>query len=85
MTAARARHLNLFLAIAIVAVPVVFVWGLLWPGRRVDATGGLHLRGRAFANHKFAGADFVGKRDGVCRLSPQIARAVATLVATPNK
>ena len=37
------------------------------------------------ANHKFAGADFVVKRDGVCRLSPQIARAVATLVATPNK
>ena len=32
MTAPRARHLNPFLAIAIVAVPVVFVWGLLWPG-----------------------------------------------------
>jgi len=37
------------------------------------------------ATRKFAAADFMVKRDGVCRLSPQLARAVATLVATPNK
>ena len=37
------------------------------------------------ATRKFAAADFIVKRDGVCRLSPQLARAVATLVATPNK
>ena len=30
------------------------------------------------ATRKFAAADFIVKRDGVCRLSPQLARAVAT-------
>ena len=29
---------------------------------------------------RFAAADFTNRRDGVCRLSPQLARAVATLV-----
>ena len=37
------------------------------------------------ATRKFAAADFIVKRDGVCRLSPQLARAVATLAAAPNK
>ena len=37
------------------------------------------------ATRKFAAADFIVKRDGVCRLSPQLARAVATLVAAPTK
>jgi CRISPR-associated protein Cas1 len=31
------------------------------------------------ATRKFAAADFIVKRDGVCRLSPQLARAVAIL------
>jgi CRISPR-associated endonuclease Cas1 len=30
---------------------------------------------------RFAAADFIMRRDGVCRLSPQLARAVATLVS----
>lgn len=33
------------------------------------------------ATRKFAAADFIVKRDGVCRLSPQLARAVAAMVA----
>ena len=37
------------------------------------------------ATRKFSAADFIVKRDGVCRLSPQLARAVATLAAAPNK
>ena len=32
------------------------------------------------ADRKFAAADFIVKRDGVCRLSPQLARAVAISV-----
>lgn len=32
------------------------------------------------ATSKFAAADFIVKRDGVCRLSPQLARAVAATV-----
>lgn len=32
------------------------------------------------ASRKFAAADFIVKRDGVCRLSPQLARAVASVV-----
>lgn len=32
------------------------------------------------ATRKFAAADFIVKRDGVCRLSPQLARVVASLV-----
>ena len=31
---------------------------------------------------QFASADFVVRRDGVCRLSPQLARAMATLVSS---
>jgi CRISPR/Cas system-associated endonuclease Cas1 len=31
--------------------------------------------------HSFSAADFVIRRDGVCRLSPQLARKVATLIA----
>lgn len=35
----------------------------------------------AFAqSRKFSGADFILRKDGVCRLSPQLARAVAALV-----
>ena len=37
------------------------------------------------ATRKFASADFIVKRDGVCRLSPQLARAVAASVAMPSK
>jgi len=34
----------------------------------------------AFAqSRKFSGADFILRKDGVCRLSPQLARVVATL------
>ena len=33
------------------------------------------------ATGKFAAADFIVKRDGVCRLSPQLARAIASIVA----
>lgn len=32
-------------------------------------------------DHTFAAADFVLRKDGVCRLSPQLARKVATLVS----
>jgi len=35
------------------------------------------------ATRTFASADFVVKRDGVCRLSPQLARAVASRVIEP--
>jgi CRISPR-associated endonuclease Cas1 len=41
---------------------------------RVDAAILQFVRGR-----KFAAADFVIRRDGVCRLSPQLARMVASL------
>ena len=34
------------------------------------------------SKQRFAKADFVIRRDGVCRLSPQLARTVATLVST---
>lgn len=32
-------------------------------------------------DHTFSAADFILRKDGVCRLSPQLGRAVATLVA----
>lgn len=32
------------------------------------------------ANQRFAAADFIIRRDGVCRLSPQLARMIASLV-----
>lgn len=32
-------------------------------------------------SRKFSGADFILRKDGVCRLSPQLAKAVATLLA----
>lgn len=52
------------------------VLDLIEPERpRVDATV-LEM----VATRKFAAADFIVKRDGVCRLSPQLARAVATTV-----
>ena len=33
-------------------------------------------------DHSFAGSDFILRKDGVCRLSPQLARMVAASVAT---
>ena len=49
------------------------VLDLIEPERpRVDATV-LEM----VATRNFAAADFMVKRDGVCRLSPQLARAVA--------
>ncbi len=33
------------------------------------------------SRHKFSGADFILRSDGVCRLSPQLARVIATLVS----
>mgnify|MGYP003584934586 CR=1 FL=1 len=32
------------------------------------------------SDHAFAAADFIMRKDGVCRLSPQLARMVASLV-----
>lgn len=32
-------------------------------------------------HHQFSGADFILRSDGVCRLSPQLARMIATLVS----
>lgn len=54
-----------------------YVYDLIEPERpKVDA---LII---AFAQRqKFSGADFVLRKDGVCRLSPQLARAVASLCA----
>ena len=37
---------------------------------------------RLIREQRFAAADFTIRRDGVCRLSPQLARTVATLVST---
>ena len=36
---------------------------------------------RLIRNQRFASVDFVVRRDGVCRLSPQLARLVGTLVS----
>ena len=53
-----------------------FAYDLIEPERpRVDAAI-LEFIGK----RSFAAADFIIRKDGVCRLSPQLARAVATLV-----
>jgi CRISPR-associated protein Cas1 len=53
-----------------------YVYDLIEPERpKVDGVIVEFAKGR-----KFSGADFVLRSDGVCRLSPQLARAVATLV-----
>lgn len=36
---------------------------------------------RLIREQRFAAADFTIRRNGVCRLAPQLARAVATLVS----
>lgn len=53
-----------------------YVYDMIEPERpKVDATI------LAFAQiRKFSGADFIVRKDGVCRLSPQLARVVAALV-----
>jgi len=52
-----------------------YAYDLIEPERpKVDAT----ILGFA-QDRKFSGADFVLRKDGVCRLSPQLARAVARL------
>lgn len=52
-----------------------YVYDLIEPERpKVDAA----VVGFA-QSRKFSGADFVLRKDGVCRLSPQLARVVATL------
>ncbi|MGL4639676.1 MAG: CRISPR-associated endonuclease Cas1, partial [Shewanella sp.] len=33
------------------------------------------------SHHQFSGADFILRSDGVCRLSPQLARMIATLIS----
>lgn len=54
-----------------------FIFDLIEPERpKVDAVILQLIQGRPFA-----AADFILRSDGVCRLSPQLARAVATLVA----
>ncbi len=54
-----------------------YAYDLIEPERpKVDAA----ILGFA-QNRKFFGADFVLGKDGVCRLSPQLARAVAAVVA----
>jgi CRISPR-associated protein Cas1 len=52
-----------------------YIYDLIEPERpKVDAAI------LAFAqSRKFSGADFILRKDGVCRLSPQLARAVASL------
>jgi len=53
-----------------------YAYDLIEPERpKVDAAILGFAQGR-----KFSGADFVLRKDGVCRLSPQLARAVAALV-----
>jgi CRISPR-associated endonuclease Cas1 len=50
---------------------------LIEPERpKVDAAILKFVRGR-----RFAAADFIIRRDGVCRLSPQLARMIASLIA----
>lgn len=54
-----------------------YILDLIEPKRPiVDAAVLRFLQARSFC-----AADFVIRRDGVCRLSPQLARAVATLIA----
>lgn len=54
-----------------------FVFDMLEPERpKVDAAILSFI-----ASHSFSAADFILRKDGVCRLSPQLARVVATLVA----
>lgn len=55
-----------------------YVYDLIEPERpKVDAAV------IAFAqNRKFSGADFILRTDGVCRLAPQLARMVATLITS---
>ncbi len=55
-----------------------YAYDLIEPERpKVDAA----ILGFA-QDRKFSGADFVPRKDGVCRLSPQLARAVAAAVST---
>lgn len=57
-----------------------FVYDLIEPERaKVDAAILTFVK-----THRFSGADFVMRNDGVCRLSPQLARAVASLVCLPK-
>jgi CRISP-associated protein Cas1 len=52
-----------------------YIYDLIEPERpKVDAAILTFARGRAFS-----GADFVIRKDGACRLSPQLARTVASL------
>jgi CRISPR-associated protein Cas1 len=54
-----------------------YVYDLIEPERpKIDAQVLTFAKGRAFS-----GADFVIRSDGVCRLSPQLARVVATVVS----
>ena len=58
-----------------------YVYDLIEPERpKVDRLIVEFARGR-----KFSGADFVLRSDGVCRLSPQLARVVATLVSLDRR
>lgn len=53
-----------------------YVYDLIEPERpKVDDTIIAFAKSR-----KFSGADFILRKDGVCRLSPQLARMVATLI-----
>lgn len=54
-----------------------YILDLIEPERPIVDTAIL----RFLQERSFNGADFVIRRDGVCRLSPQLARAVATAVA----
>jgi CRISPR-associated protein Cas1 len=57
-----------------------YVYDLIEPERpRVDAAVLKFVRSRTFS-----AADFVIRKDGVCRLSPPLARAVTTLVSQRN-
>lgn len=54
-----------------------YVYDLIEPERpKVDAAILSFARSR-----KFSGADFMLRKDGVCRLSPQLARMVATVIS----
>jgi len=54
-----------------------YVYDLIEPERpKVDAAILSFAKSR-----KFSGADFVLRKDGVCRLSPQLARMVATVIS----
>lgn len=58
-----------------------YVYDLIEPERpKVDATI------LAFAqSRKFSGADFTLRKDGVCRLSPQLARMVTALIVHQDR